>query len=281
MQLFKTPASLQTFSTQCRKNGKRIALVPTMGNLHDGHLSLITEACRHAKVVIVSIFVNPTQFGPHEDYEKYPRTLDDDMAKIASATTCETVVYHPDPQTMYAPDHSVWVTEDSLSAPLCGMSRPIHFRGVTTVVAKLFHAALPDVAVFGQKDAQQAMIIRRMIRDLDFPIQMIIAPIVREADGLAMSSRNRYLSKEERANAPALYRALKEAKVGIQSGKYTITGKVKDFLRDAFKCAGGRPDYIETVDAETLQPAVDFTKPVLIAVAVYFGQTRLIDNIEI
>lgn len=279
MKVLTTPTELQLFSRNARLAGKRIALVPTMGNLHEGHLCLIDAACERADQVIVSIFVNPTQFGPAEDFEKYPRTLERDMERITARTMKETVIYHPDPAKMYAPDHSVWVEEASLSKPLCGQSRPIHFRGVLTVVAKLFNAAQPDVALFGQKDAQQALLIRRMIRDLDFPIELVVCPIVRESDGLALSSRNQYLSPLERRNAPKMQAALQKARQAINAGEMTDPETVKSFLLERMIKAGGRTDYVELVNFETLAPARSLNEPILLAVAVYFGATRLIDNL--
>jgi len=202
MRTIKTISEMQAFSGEARRSGKRIALVPTMGYLHEGHLSLMDKAAELAEVVVVSIFVNPTQFAPTEDFAAYPRDLERD------STRCERrgvhAIFSPDASEMYAPDASTWVVEERLSKGLCGLARPTHFRGVTTIVAKLFNAVLPDFAVFGQKDAQQAKVIQRMTRDLNFPVEIVVASIVREHDGLAMSSRNSYLSQAERQRALAI-----------------------------------------------------------------------------
>ena len=199
MKIIQNPQELQKTALELKRAGKSIALVPTMGYLHAGHLSLIDIARKEADIVIVSIFVNPTQFGPNEDLDKYPRDFERDSQLCQEHDT--DIIFAPPPGVMYPANHSVWVEETVLSRKLCGLSRPIHFRGVTTVVAKLFHLSLADVAVFGQKDAQQALIIRRMVRDLDFPIRIITAPLVRDTDLVALSSRNAYLSPDERKRA--------------------------------------------------------------------------------
>ena len=199
MEIFRKVADMQAFAKKSIREGKKIALVPTMGFLHEGHLSLIDRACAEADVVIVSIFVNPTQFGPTEDLDKYPRDFqrDKDLCEARGASA----IFAPEPAEMYYPDRSIWVDEEKLSKKLCGKSRPIHFRGVCTVVSKLFNICLPDVAIFGQKDAQQALIIKRMVRDLNFPVEIIVSPLIRESSGLAMSSRNKYLSEEQKKDA--------------------------------------------------------------------------------
>lgn len=250
-----------------------------MGYLHAGHASLIDIARKRADLVIVSIFVNPTQFGPNEDLDKYPRDFEHDRA------LCEEhgvdVIFAPEPGAMYAPDASTWVEETVLSKPLCGASRPIHFRGVATVVAKLFNLAQPDLAVFGQKDAQQLLVIRRMVRDLNFPIEIIAAPLVRDADGLALSSRNRYLSAEERQQALVLNRTLRPAKLAIERAGIGAIADVLEAVRSTITGAGGRVDYVEALDTASLSAPTAETREILLAMAVYFGTTRLIDNILI
>lgn len=279
MRIFREAAELQTFALEAKRSGKIIGLVPTMGYLHAGHASLIDIARKRADLVIVSIFVNPTQFGPNEDLDKYPRDFEHDRA------LCEEhgvdVIFAPEPGAMYAPDASTWVEETVLSKPLCGASRPIHFRGVATVVAKLFNLAQPDLAVFGQKDAQQLLVIRRMVRDLNFPIEIIAAPLVRDADGLALSSRNRYLSAEERQQALVLNRTLRPAKLAIERAGIGAIADVLEAVRSTITGAGGRVDYVEALDTATLRAPTAETREILLAMAVYFGTTRLIDNILI
>jgi len=253
-----------------------------MGALHEGHLSLIRRARALAGpkgTVAVSIFVNPTQFGPKEDYSRYPRPLAQDTAKCREAGV--DLLYLPEAEAFYSPDHSTWVDESLLSTGLCGAARPGHFRGVCTVVAKLFNLLAPDIAVFGKKDAQQLAVLRRMVRDLNFQIKIVGAEIHREADGLAMSSRNRFLSPEERAQAPVLYRALREAKAAAKAGVATPAKLRSRVVKIIETEPLARIDYVEAVDAETLGKPTPKTKKILIAVAVVFGKTRLIDNLEI
>ena len=268
MKTFNDPRKLQRWAKAQRLAGKKIALVPTMGALHEGHLSLIAAAKKKgADEIVVSVFVNPTQFGPKEDYAQYPRDHKADAAKCRAAGA--TAIFFPTPENMYAKDHSVWMVEDgALSGCLCGARRPGHFRGVCTVVAKLFNLAHPDFAVFGQKDYQQAQVIRRMVRDLNFDLKIVVAPIVREADGLARSSRNAYLSAEEHATALAISRGLKALKPGSPLSA----------LRRSLEKAGLKVDYVECVDAETLEPRRKVEKGVCVLVAAYCGKTRLIDN---
>ena len=276
MEIFKTAPELQAFALAAKRSGRTIALVPTMGFLHAGHASLIDIARRKAEIVIVSIFVNPTQFGPTEDLDKYPRDFEHDQ--ILCLEHGVDVIYAPEPDAMYAPDASTWVEETKLSRPLCGAKRPIHFRGVTTVVAKLFNLALPDYAVFGMKDAQQLFVIRRMVRDLNFPVEIIAAPLVREKSGLALSSRNRYLSEDEKQRALVLSRTLEAAKPAIEQTGLGAIPAIIEAMRVEIEKAGGKVDYIEALDAATLEPPTDATVDVLLALAVYFGTTRLIDN---
>lgn len=271
MKIFREPNKLQKWARARSKAGAKIALVPTMGYLHEGHLSLIAEAKkRKADEIIVSVFVNPVQFGPNEDFAKYPRDEKADLAKCRAAGA--TAVFFPTPENMYLKDHSVYIDEELLSKGLCGARRPGHFRGVCTVVAKLFNLAHPDFAVFGMKDYQQAQVIKRMVRDLNFDLDIVVAPIVREKSGLAMSSRNTYLSDEERVRALALSRLLKSVEVGknIKTEKARIT--------KALEKEGLKVDYVEFVDGETLEDVKKTAKGVCVLLAVYNGKTRLIDN---
>lgn len=271
MKIFKDPLKLQKWAKAQSKAGKKIALVPTMGYLHEGHLSLIEKAkAMKADEIIVSVFVNPVQFGPNEDYEKYPRDEKADLAKCKAAGA--TAILFPTPANMYLDRHSVYVTEEDLSKGLCGARRPGHFRGVCTVVAKLFNLAHADFAVFGQKDYQQAQIIKRMVRDLNFDLKIVVAPIVREPSGLARSSRNTYLSAEEKDRALALSRSLKSVTVG-KSVKSEQARIVK-----ALEQSGLQVDYVEFVDGETLDPVKKTAKGVCVLLAVFDGKTRLIDN---
>ena len=283
MQIIESPADLQLAALALRSAGETIALVPTMGNLHEGHLSLVRTARAMATRVIVSDFVNPTQFGPNEDYAAYPRTFGADCALLEREGA--DIVFHPSPEAMYPEGTSVSLVETSLSKYLCGASRPGHFNGVCTVVAKLFLLAQPHVAVFGQKDAQQLRVLRRMVRDLNFPIQVVGAPIVREPDGLAMSSRNQYLTLAQRLEAPALHRALEACEAAFAAGERSVAALRKRILDVLSADApSGVPDYVTLADDETLIPLEDaetITRPVLAALAVRFGTTRLIDNTEL
>ncbi len=271
MKIFRDPRKLQKWAKARTRAGRTMALVPTMGFLHEGHLSLIAAAKRKgADEIVVSVFVNPVQFGPNEDYAKYPRDEKADLAKCRAAGA--TAVFFPTPENMYLPRHSVYVTEEDLSKSLCGARRPGHFRGVCTVVAKLFNLVTPDFAVFGQKDYQQAQIIKRMVRDLNFGLKIIVAPIVREASGLARSSRNTYLSADERTCAAALSQALE----GVTVGKSAAT-EIRRVTRYLEK-AGLRVDYVAAVNGETLEPVKKLAAGDCVLLAVYDGKTRLIDN---
>lgn len=276
MRIFRQAQELQQFALETRRAGKSIALVPTMGFLHAGHASLIDIARGRADVVIVSIFVNPTQFGPGEDLDKYPRDFEHD--RLVCEEHGADVIFAPEPGAMYAPDASTWVEETVLSRPLCGARRPGHFRGVATVVTKLFHLALPDVAVFGRKDAQQLLVIKRMVRDLNFPIEIVAAPLVRGADGLALSSRNRYLSEEEHQRALVLSRSLRAAKPALEEAGISAAPAIIAAIRHEIEAAGGRVDYVEALDVDTLAEPTETTREALLALAAYFGSTRLIDN---
>jgi len=278
MKIIKTIKQVRQVLGLQRKRGQQIGLVPTMGALHEGHLSLIRLARKHSDFVVVSIFVNPTQFGPKEDYKKYPRDLKKDAALCQTAGA--DLIFVPDVKEVYPEGFSTYVNVEGLTKGLCGASRPGHFRGVATVVSKLFNIVQPDVAVFGQKDAQQLAVIRRMTADLDLPVKIIGGPIVRERDGLAMRSRNAYLTMEERAEAVTLSRALKLAEGMVKSGKRKaeiVKREIAKLLRRDAPL--GEIDYIEIVDNETLKPVKQIQKNTLIALAVKFPSARLIDNI--
>lgn len=257
-----------------------MVLVPTMGALHQGHAALVRRAQTLAGkggTVIVSIFVNPAQFGPKEDLSRYPRPFAND--KRLCATLGVNAIFHPSSGEMYRADSSTWVEESAVSSGLCGVSRPGHFRGVCTVVLKLFAIVQPDAAVFGLKDFQQCRVIARMVRDLDLPVRLVFAPTVRERDGLALSSRNAYLSPEERAGAPTLRRALLAARAAFLKGERSATKLRQIATRQISKIA--RVDYIEVVDASTLAPTRTPCASDTMAVAAFFGRTRLIDNIQL
>jgi len=256
---------------------KTITLVPTMGYLHEGHLSLIRIARQRAELVIVTIFVNPAQFSAGEDLDVYPRDLKRDL-ELCSAEGVD-LVFNPSNSEMYLKDHKTYVVTDDLSSLLCGVSRPAHFQGVATIVAKLFNIVQPNWAVFGQKDAQQAIIINRMVEDLNFSLQLIIAPIVREEDGLAMSSRNKYLSPSQRNEAVVLQKSLQMADNEFKNANFDFEQIKKSMESLILNNSSTRIDYIEFRDAKSLEPAHAGTKTILVALAAYFGQTRLIDNI--
>lgn len=277
MRIIEKVKEMKLFSEMARREGKSIGFVPTMGYLHEGHLSLVRRARAENDVVVVSIFVNPIQFGPNEDYDRYPRDFErDKMLLEKEGVDC---VFYPSVEEMYPQDFSTYVEETVLSKPLCGRSRPGHFRGVCTVVAKLFNIVKPHRAYFGQKDAQQFRVLRRMVRDLNMDVEMIECPIVREPDGLAMSSRNVYLSPEEREQALALYRSLKLAEELFTKGErdaLKIKREMEEFLRGFDKV---KVDYVEIVDEETLEPVSKIEKKVIVAVAAWVGKARLIDNV--
>lgn len=278
MKIFTEPKKLQKWCRARKLAGRKIALVPTMGYLHEGHLSLIAKArAKGADEIVVSVFVNPVQFCPGEDYEKYPRDGKADLAKCRAAGA--TAIFFPTPENMYLPRHSVYVNEEDLSKGLCGARRPGHFRGVCTVVAKLFNLAHPDFAVFGQKDYQQAQIIKRMVRDLNFDLEIVIAPIVREPTGLARSSRNTYLSAKEREMALAISKNLAQ----LKSSHSSTSGKTRKIslatIASNIKKVGLELDYLSCVDAETLEPRKRPVKGCCVLVAAYCGKTRLIDNV--
>lgn len=280
MKIFKEPKKLQKWCAAQKLAGKKIALVPTMGYLHEGHLSLIEKAKKKgADEIVVSVFVNPVQFGPGEDYEKYPRDEKADLAKCRAAGA--TAIFFPTPANMYLDCHSVYVCEEDLSKGLCGARRPGHFRGVCTVVAKLFNLTHPDFAVFGQKDYQQVQVIKRMVRDLNFDLDIVMAPIVREPSGLARSSRNTYLSAEEKEKALAISKNLLSLKASFSSVSRTTRRPSLATVAANIEKAGLRLDYLSCVDAKTLEPRKTVAKGCCVLVAAYDGKTRLIDNVLI
>ncbi len=280
MDVVHTIPELRAAVARARQASRTIGFVPTMGCLHEGHLALVRRAKAETGYVVVSIFVNPTQFGPNEDFAKYPRTLADDVA--GSATAGADLVFAPATEDFYAPGASTWVEETFVSEGLCGEFRPGHFRGVTTVVAMLFNAVQPDVAVFGRKDLQQLAALRRMVRDLLFPLRIIAHETVREANGVAMSSRNRYLSPADFAKATAIPAALAVAQALVAAGERDA-GRVRSAALARLAAEPAlRPQYCQVVDAETLRP-VDQVTPgrTVLAVAGHLGATRLIDNADL
>ncbi|MCX5697286.1 MAG: pantoate--beta-alanine ligase [Candidatus Omnitrophica bacterium] len=279
MVIIRTIKRLRQVLSGYNRKGRTIGFVPTMGALHYGHLSLIKACRRENKIVVVSIFVNPTQFGPGEDLKKYPRTLKQDAALCKKEGV--DIIFYPDAKEMFPSGYETFVTVEGLSRELCGLFRPGHFRGVATVVAKLFNIVQPDIAYFGQKDAQQAAIVRRMVRDLNMPVKIKVMPTVREIDGLAMSSRNAYLNPLERKDALVLSRSLALAKRLVHDGVKDIaeiTGKIREMILRVPKV---KIDYIAVVDQEHLMPLKKISGKSLIALAVWIGKTRLIDNIII
>ena len=276
VKIIKTVREMHRAADRIRQAGLRLGLVPTMGYLHEGHLSLVRQALKVTDRVVVSIFVNPLQFGPTEDLAAYPRNLDRDLELIDQYGV--HLAYLPDEKEIYPGDFATSVRVSKLTERLCGASRPGHFEGVTTIVTKLFAAVKPHVAIFGQKDAQQTIVIQRMVRDLNLDVEILMAPTVREADGLAMSSRNAYLSAEERREAPALYRALMVGQKMIAQGERRAQ-RVVEAMRDVIEPQrSAKIDYIEAVDAKNLAPVTELKDSILLAVAVRFGKARLIDN---
>ena len=274
----RTPAQVRAWTQVMRAAGRRVALVPTMGALHAGHMTLVDTARAHAEVVVVSIFVNPMQFGPKEDFSAYPRPFEDDCALCARHGV--DLIYAPTPGTMYPPGFQSHVEVEQLTQGLCGAARPTHFRGVTTVVMKLLNIAMADVAVFGEKDYQQLQALKRMALDLDHPTQVLGAPIARELDGLAMSSRNVYLTADERRAATVIVRSLRAAQAQVAAGERD-PARIAAALRTAMTAAGGRVDYVELVDPQTLQPLTTLDRPARAIVATWFGRARLLDNMDL
>ncbi len=268
---------MRAASRAARCAGKRLGFVPTMGALHEGHLSLVRAARASSDVVAASIFINPTQFGPNEDLAKYPRSFERDCEMLEREGV--QLLFAPSVEEMYPAGAVTWVTVEGLSEKLDGRSRPGHFRGVATVVAKLFHAVEPDAAFFGQKDAAQVAIIRRMVRGLNLPVEIVVCPIVREADGLALSSRNAYLTSEQRRQALVLHHSLQRVQALADAGEKNAarlrSAGLEELARESFV----RRDYFEVVDPDTLDPVEDVSRGALVAVAAYVGSTRLIDNL--
>ncbi len=277
-QVIRSVDEMRSVAVQLRAQGEVVGLVPTMGCLHRGHLSLIESAREQAGKVVVSIFVNPIQFGPNEDYERYPHDFDHDLAVCEEAGV--DCIFHPSADDLYPEGYSTYITEEKYSKPLCGISRPAHFRGVLTVVGKLFNIVRPDFAVFGQKDAQQAAVIRKMVADLHFGVEIVIRPTLREEDGLAMSSRNAYLTSGQREDARVIYEALQKAEEMVRSGTVNtdrVEAEVSNRLQSKRRL---RVIYVEIVDPDTMAPLREITPgKSLLAVAVWVDEVRLIDNI--
>ncbi len=277
MKICSTIPEARAACCAARARGQRLGLVPTMGALHEGHLSLVRAARVQCDTVAVSIFVNPTQFGPNEDLSKYPRQFERDCRLLEEKAV--DILFAPPVEEMYPEGGVTWVVVEGLSEKLDGRSRPGHFRGVTTVVSKLFHIIEPEVAFFGQKDAAQLAVIRRMVRDLNFPVEIVACPIVREPDGLAMSSRNAYLSREDRSRALVLQRSLQNTRQQFQAGE-RVTARLISAAREVIAREPGVVlDYFEIADPDTLDPVERISQETLVAVAAYVGSTRLIDNI--
>jgi len=279
METIACATQMQAWAERTRQAGKTIALVPTMGCLHEGHLSLMRLARKQADYLVVSIFVNPTQFAPHEDFDAYPRQLEQDLDGCRDEGA--DVVFTPQQDSLYTAGFQTYVITQDISKPLCGASRPAFFRGVTTVVTKLFHMVDPHVAVFGEKDYQQLMVIRQMAQDLNFNINIIGAPTVREADGLAMSSRNTYLSPDDRRVALSLYQSLSATQAAVAAGETDSQTLIDTATRAIARHAQTRIDYIAIVDPLSLEPMPHIDRSARMALAVFVGGTRLIDNIAL
>lgn len=277
MEVAKTIESAKSLIGAARRDGGKIGFVPTMGALHVGHVSLIEVAAKDCDFVVVSIFVNPTQFGPGEDFEKYSRPLEADLEICRKAGV--DVVFAPTPKEMYPAENLAWVAVEKLTEPLCGRSRPGHFRGVTTVCAKLFNIVAPDVAYFGQKDAQQAIVIKRMAQDLNMPLRIVVCPTVREPNGLAVSSRNQYLSAQQKRDAAKIHQSLEKCRQMIADGVRDPRQIIAEMRNVLQQVPSIQIEYVSLVDAETLETIERIAGRVLVAVAVRMGSTRLIDNI--
>ncbi len=271
----KTVKEVREFVKDARRNGKTIGFVPTMGFLHEGHKSLIVRAAKENDVVVVSDFVNPTQFGPNEDFEAYPRDIEKDACLCEEAGA--DIIFNPEPDEMYSSPLTT-ISVDKITKGLCGKTRPIHFDGVCTVVSKLFNIVTPDRAYFGEKDAQQLMVVKKMVKDLNFDIEIIGCPIIRESDGLAKSSRNTYLNAEERSAALCLSRSLKIGKEMIENGEKEAQAVKNAIISEIEKESLAKIDYVEIVDLDNLEPTNRTDVGILCAMAIYIGKTRLIDN---
>jgi pantoate--beta-alanine ligase len=278
MQIITTVTEMQTLARELRAQGQTIALVPTMGALHEGHVGLVRLAAERAQCVIVTIFVNPTQFAPNEDFTKYPRELEADVAKCTAAGA--HIIFAPPPDEIYPKGYSTYVTEEKVAKPLEGVSRPTHFRGVTTVVTKLFNICRPDLAIFGQKDAQQVATIQKMVTDLNFTVEVVVAPTLREPDGLALSSRNRYLTPTQRGDALAISRALFKARDMVASGERRSDRLVAEATHILGQQRRIRVIYVSLVDRISMEPQREVvTGQSVLAIAAWVDEVRLIDNI--
>lgn len=278
MQKIDTISAMQRLSRELRGHSQIIGLIPTMGALHEGHLSLVRLAAERADTVVVSIFVNPTQFGPSEDYSKYPRDLEKDLAGCEAAGA--DIVFAPGVEEMYPKGYSTYITEEHVSKPLEGVSRPSHFRGVTTVVAKLFNVVGPDFAIFGQKDAQQVAVLRKMVNDLHIPVDVVVADTIREPDGLAMSSRNRYLTASQRTEALALYRALSKARDMVAAGEIRSDRLIAEATHILSQHRRIRVIYVALADRDTMEPIREVVAGrSVLAIAAWVDEVRLIDNL--
>ncbi len=277
MRVIRFASSIQQRIRKAKSAGKTVGFVPTMGALHDGHRSLLRRCRRENDLVVLSVFVNPKQFGPRENFAKYPRRERDDK-KLAKKEKVD-IMFIPSAKEMYPQGYLTYVEVEQMTRVLCGKSRPGHFRGVTTVVGKLLNIVMPDVLYLGQKDAQQAAVVTRMVQDLNFSVTVKICPTVREADGLAMSSRNQYLSVSQRKEAAVLYRSLKEARHSVISGNHSVAATIGKICSRIRRESSGRIDYVECVDADIFTPLRKIQGKTIIALAVWFGKTRLIDNI--
>jgi pantoate--beta-alanine ligase len=279
MYLISSPKKMQQLSLSLKKRGKKISFVPTMGALHQGHLSLVKRARKLGDFVVASVFVNPTQFGPKEDFKRYPRDLKKDM-KLLKKAGCD-LVFAPGVKRIYPEGYLTCVDVEKISDKLEGASRPGHFKGVCTVVAKLFNIVQPDYVIFGQKDAQQAIIIKKMTEDLNFPVKIIVSPTVREKDGLAFSSRNSYLNPEERREAKVLYQALRTGKRLVESGEKNPEKVINKMRQLINRQKLAKIDYIALTDTKNLEPVKEIKGELLLSLAVKFGKTRLIDNLRV
>lgn len=277
MEVVTTIEAVREHVVAARKNGKKIGLVPTMGAFHLGHIALIERAVKDCDFVVVTIFVNPTQFGPGEDFQEYPRSFDADL-EVCRKTGVD-LVFAPGTEQMYRAENLTSINVEKLTEPLCGRFRPRHFRGVTTICAKLFNIVQPDIAFFGQKDAQQAIVIKRMVTDLNMPLKIVLCPTVRDPDGLALSSRNKYLTQQQRKDATLIYKSLQKCEKMVEAG-VTNTEEIIARMRAILNQAPSiNIEYVSIVDAETLQNLDHITGKILAAVAVKIGSARLIDNI--
>ena len=279
MEVARTIQTVRKLVKTGRAKGKKIGFVPTMGALHIGHISLIEAARKQTDFVVVSIFVNPTQFGPSEDFEEYPRPFVTDL-KICRENGVD-VVFAPTPEEIYPGENLTWINVEKLTEPLCGQFRPGHFRGVTTVCAKLFNIVQADFAFFGQKDAQQAIVIKRMVADLNMPLEIVVCPTIREPDGLAISSRNQYLTQQQRKDAALIYKSLKKCEEMIQAGVKETKKIIDQMCKIINQIPSAEIEYVSIVDADTLENVEKITCKVIAAVAIKVGSTRLIDNILI